>query len=113
MSSTTDTQNSDQTERAATEASDARKCICVYLGHHIGREERYVEQAETVGRLMATEGIGLVYGGANVGLMCTMADAVLAHGGSVTGVIPRHLAYQDVTHPGLSHLHLVDTHART
>ena len=98
-----------RTERSSTEASDARKYICVYLGHLIGREERYVEQAETVGRLMAAEGIGLVYGGANVGLMGILADALLAHGGSVTGVIPRHLAYQDVAHERLSHLYLVDT----
>ncbi len=85
------------------------KHICVYLAGNIGHEKRHVEQAETLGRLMATEGIGLVYGGARVGLMGVLANAVLAHGGGVTGVIPRHLEYQNVAHEGLSHLHVVDT----
>ena len=85
------------------------KHICVYLAGNIGHEKRHVEQAETLGRLMGTEGIGLVYGGARVGLMGVLANAVLAHDGSVTGVIPRHLEYQNVAHEGLSHLHVVDT----
>ena len=89
--------------------SNGMKHICVYLAGNIGHEKRHVEQAETLGRLMATEGIGLVYGGARVGLMGVLANAVLAYGGSVTGVIPRHLQYQNVAHEGLSHLHVVDT----
>jgi uncharacterized protein (TIGR00730 family) len=85
------------------------KQICVYLAGNIGHEKGHVEQAETLGRLMAAEGIGLVYGGACVGLMGVLADAVLAHGGVVTGVIPRHLEYRDVAHESLSHMHVVDT----
>ena len=85
------------------------KNICVYLAGNIGYRKAHVRQAETLGRLMAAEGIGLVYGGARVGLMGVLADNVLAHGGVVTGVIPRHLEYQDVAHDGLSHLHVVDT----
>ena len=79
----------------------------------MGCDERIVEQARTLGRLMAQEGIGLVYGGARVGLMGVLADTVLDHGGVVTGVIPRHLQYQEVAHEGLTRLHVVDTmHAR-
>ena len=85
------------------------KSICVYLAGNIGHGKGHVEQAEALGHLMATEGIGLVYGGARVGLMGILANAILAHDGSVTGVIPRHLEYQDVAHEGLSHLHVVDT----
>ncbi len=85
------------------------KQICVYLAGSIGHEKGHAEQAETLGRLMAEEGIGLVYGGARVGLMGVLADAVLAHGGVVTGVIPRHLEYRDVAHDSLTHMHVVDT----
>ena len=85
------------------------KRICVYLAGNIGHEKGHAEQAETLGRLMAVEGIGLVYGGARVGLMGVLADAVLTHGGVVTGVIPRHLEYRDVAHESLTHMHVVDT----
>ncbi len=85
------------------------KHICVYLAGNAGNREAHVRQAESLGRLMATERIGLVYGGARVGLMGILADAVLEHGGTVDGVIPRHLEYQDVAHDGLSRLHVVDT----
>lgn len=103
----------DDTERAAIDAFSDTKYICVYLGGNMGCDERIVEQARTLGRLMAQEGIGLVYGGARVGLMGVLADTVLDHGGVVTGVIPRHLQYQEVAHEGLTRLHVVDTmHAR-
>lgn len=85
------------------------KQICVYLAGNTGHEKIHVEQAETLGRLMAKQRIGLVYGGARVGLMGVLADAALAHGGVVTGVIPRHLEYRDVAHEGLTHMHVVDT----
>ena len=101
--------NKDETERVPIEALDGRKYICVYLGGNLGRDKRFVEQTRTLGRLMAENGIGLVYGGASVGLMGVLADAVLAHGGVVTGVIPRHLQYQEVAHEGLTHQHVVDT----
>ena len=85
------------------------KQICVYLAGNTGHEKIHVEQAETLGRLMAKQRIGLVYGGARVGLMGVLADAALTHGGVVTGVIPRHLEYRDVAHDGLTHMHVVDT----
>ena len=92
----------------AAEPADA-KCICVYLGGNIGREQRYAEEARTLGRLLAADGIGLVYGGARVGLMGVLARTVLEHGGAVTGVVPRQLSYQDLALDSLSHLHVVDT----
>ena len=101
--------NGDNTERASAEALDDRKYICVYLGGNLGRNSQFVEQTRTLGRLMAADGIGLAYGGARVGLMGILADAVLEHGGVVTGVIPRHLQYQEVAHEGLTHLLVVDT----
>ena len=99
----------DDKERAGIDAFTETKYICVYLGGNMGRDERIVEQTRTLGRLMAQEGIGLVYGGARVGLMGVLADTVLDYGGVVVGVIPRHLQYQEVAHEGLTHLHVVDT----
>ena len=97
------------TERAAPEVPAAAKHICVYLGGNLGREQRYIDEARTLGRLLAAQHIGLVYGGARVGLMGVLADAVLGNGGVVTGVVPRQLAYQDLAHEGLSRLYVVDT----
>lgn len=97
------------TERTALDALTDRKYICVYLGGNTGCDERVVEETRTLGRLMAQEGIGLVYGGARVGLMGILADTVLGNGGVVTGVIPRHLQYQEVAHEGLTRLIAVDT----
>ena len=57
--------------------------VCVYLGGNLGREQRYVDEADALGRLMAAEGIGLVYGGSRVGLMGVLAGSVLASGGFV------------------------------
>jgi uncharacterized protein (TIGR00730 family) len=66
----------------------AIKTICVYCGSGFGANPGFIEAAEELGRLMAENGLGLVYGGGNVGLMGTVARSVLAHGGSVTGIIP-------------------------
>lgn len=102
--------NRDGSERSGKSSRPkGMKNICVFLGGNMGHLKAHVRQAETLGRLMAREGIGLVYGGARVGLMGVLADTVLARGGHVTGVIPRHLQYQDVAHEGLSRLHVVDT----
>src|SRR3712207_2446067 len=64
------------------------KSICVYCGSGFGSNPRFVEAASALGRQMAEEGISLVYGGGNVGLMGTVARSVLDHGGHVTGIIP-------------------------
>ena len=83
------------------------KRICVYCGSNPGRRREYTEAAESLARELASRGIGLVYGGASVGIMGRLADAVLAHGGEVTGVIPQMLVDKEVAHPGLSELKIV------
>ncbi|KZC38505.1 MULTISPECIES: TIGR00730 family Rossman fold protein [Rhodanobacter] len=83
--------------------------ICVYCGSNSGRHPEYAEQAHAFGTEMARRGIALVYGGGNVGLMGVVADAVLAGGGRVVGVIPRQLVELEVAHPGLTELVVVET----
>lgn len=83
------------------------KSICVYCGSNAGNDPKYAEAATALGTRMASEGLGLVYGGGNVGLMGIVADAVLAGGGEVTGVIPEHLMKWEVAHKHLTHLEVV------
>ncbi|KQP61535.1 hypothetical protein ASG40_02345 [Methylobacterium sp. Leaf399] len=64
------------------------RTVCVYCGSGFGGDPAFTRAAEGLGRALAQAGIGLVYGGGNVGLMGTVARAVLAHGGHVTGIIP-------------------------
>ena len=66
----------------------AIQTICVYCGSGFGSDPVFVQTAAELGRLMAEQGINLVYGGGNVGLMGTVARSVLDHGGYVTGIIP-------------------------
>ncbi|MET0332155.1 MAG: TIGR00730 family Rossman fold protein [Dyella sp.] len=82
--------------------------LCVYCGSSSGFDPTYAEQTRTFGRELARRGIALVYGGGKVGLMGTLADAVLAAGGQVIGVIPRHLVEKEVAHQGLTEMHVVD-----
>src|SRR6185312_15560836 len=87
--------------------------LCVYCGSSSGRHPEYAEQAHAFGTEMARRGIGLVYGGGNVGLMGVVADAVLADGGEAVGVIPRALVDRELAHARLTELVVVDTmHAR-
>jgi uncharacterized protein (TIGR00730 family) len=83
--------------------------LCVYCGSALGGEARYREAAEELGRRLAAAGIGLVYGGGSGGLMGTIADAALAGGGEVIGIIPDHLRAKEVAHRGLSELIVVAT----
>jgi uncharacterized protein (TIGR00730 family) len=83
--------------------------VCVFCGASPGRDPRYAEAARAVGEGLAARGIGLVYGGGRVGLMGTVADAALAAGGEVIGVIPQGLVDRELAHPGLGALHVVDT----
>ncbi len=83
--------------------------ICVFCGSSSGVRPVYATAAREMGRLLASRGIGLVYGGGNVGLMGVIADAVLEAGGEVTGVIPHALAAREVAHKGLTTLHLVSS----
>src|SRR6476659_7546142 len=83
--------------------------ICVFCGASPGNEARYVDAARAVGEGLAERGIGVVYGGGRVGLMGTLADAALAAGGEVIGVIPQGLVDRELAHPGLTRLDVVGT----
>ncbi|WP_194923542.1 TIGR00730 family Rossman fold protein [Catenulispora pinisilvae] len=87
--------------------------ICVFSGSSHGRGEQYLDQARQVGTVLARRGITVVYGGARVGTMGSLADGALEAGGQVVGVIPRALVDWDVAHQGLSELHVAeDLHQR-
>ena len=85
------------------------KTLCVYCGSNAGNNPVYAEQARVLGRTMAEQGLVLVYGGGNVGLMGIVADAVLGHGGEVIGVIPQQLVDWEVAHRGVTRLEVVDS----
>lgn len=85
------------------------KALCVYCGSNPGHREVYAAAAEALGRMLAAKGIGLVYGGAAKGLMGRLADAVLAAGGEVQGVIPHNLMKKEIAHPSVTKLHVVNT----
>lgn len=80
--------------------------VCVFCGSSPGARPAYRDAAEVVGRTLAERGIELVYGGASVGLMGAVADAALAAGGTVIGVLPALLADIEIGHAGLSELHV-------
>lgn len=81
--------------------------LAVYCGSATPRDPFYVELARETGRTLAARGIGLVYGGGRLGLMGALADAALAAGGEVIGVIPQALVDAEVAHRGLSELRVV------
>jgi uncharacterized protein (TIGR00730 family) len=85
----------------------AIRSMCVYCGSSPGVDPRHTEVARQVGTLLAREGIELVYGGGSVGLMGTIADAALAAGGRVVGILPRGLFGRELAHAGLTELHEV------
>ena len=85
------------------------KRVCVFCGSSTGHQAIYRETAVSMGALLAARGIGLVYGGGNVGLMGVIADAVLAGGGEVIGVIPHSLATREIAHTGVTDLRVVDS----
>lgn len=82
---------------------------CVFCGSKTGNHQRYVEAAVQLGRRLAEEGIGIVYGGGHVGLMGVLADAALQAGGEVIGVIPQFMVEEELAHDRLSRLHVVTT----
>ncbi len=83
------------------------KRLAVYCGSATPTDPVYLETARAVGRELATRGIGVVYGGGRLGLMGAVADAALAAGGEVIGVIPQALVDAEVAHRGLTELHVV------
>jgi uncharacterized protein (TIGR00730 family) len=85
------------------------RTVCVYAGSSPGADPRYAQAATALGAEVGRRGLGLVYGGGMVGLMGVVADAALAAGADVTGVIPRALDAREISHAGLTELLVVDT----
>ena len=83
------------------------KRICVYCGSSSGARQSYVQAARTLGASLVRRGLGLVYGGSNVGLMGALADTMLEQGGEVIGVIPGSVVIKEVAHTGLTDLRIV------
>ena len=83
------------------------KRLAVYCGSASPADPVYVETARAVGRALAERGIGVVYGGGKLGLMGAVADAALAAGGEVIGIIPQALVDAEVAHKGCTELHIV------
>ena len=83
--------------------------ICVFCGSRRGSDPAMAKAAADLGRILAENGITLVYGAGGVGLMDVVAQAALDAGGKVTGVMPRHLARKELLKEGLTELHIVDS----
>jgi uncharacterized protein (TIGR00730 family) len=83
--------------------------VAVFLGSSIGRRPEYAAAAAEFGRALASAGVGIVYGGASVGMMGALADAALEAGGEVIGVIPGGLFAAEIPHPGLTRMEVVGT----
>ena len=83
--------------------------ICVYCGSNGGSRPDYADGARALARELVQRDIGLVYGGASVGIMGVVADAVMAEGGRVIGVIPEPLMRKELAHRGLTELHVVQS----
>ncbi len=85
------------------------KYVCVYCGSNPGRSPEYIRYARVLAKELVTRNIGLVYGGASVGIMGAIANTVLDGGGEVIGVMPQSLVDKEVSHNGLTELKVVDT----
>ena len=85
------------------------RSVCLYAGSSTGTDPTYAEAAARLARLLADRGIGVVYGGASVGLMGVLADAAMDAGGEVVGVLPRALQSREIGHRELTRLEVVET----
>ncbi len=83
--------------------------LCVFCGASAGNDESYARIAGDAARSIVRAGYGLVYGGGRIGLMGVLADAALAAGGEVIGVIPQALSHSEIAHPGITRLHVVES----
>ena len=83
--------------------------VGVFCGSNVGGSPEFIEHAQRLGSAIARRGLGLVYGGGHVGLMGAVADAVLADGGEVVGVITEQLVRAEIAHGGLTSLEVVDS----
>jgi uncharacterized protein (TIGR00730 family) len=85
------------------------KKICVFAGASAGNKPSYAEAAHDLGALIASHGLGLVYGGGRRGLMGRVADGAIESGGTVIGIIPKFLDRVEIGHAGVTKLHVIDT----
>lgn len=83
------------------------KKLCVYCGSSVGKRPEYLQGAKQLAKILVSGGIELVYGGATIGVMGIIADAVLDYGGKVTGIIPEDLMGKEVAHQGITELMIV------
>lgn len=88
------------------------KNICVFCGSSRGFNNKYSEPGRELAKIIAEKNLNLVYGGANIGLMKVIADAVLENGSEVYGVMPRNLADREIAHTGITKMHIVETMAQ-
>ena len=90
-------------------AGEVVRNVCVYCGSSSGNGPEFAAEALALGQALASENLGLVYGGGRVGLMGLVADSVLDNGGQVHGIIPEHLVKAETAHQGLTSLEMVAT----
>lgn len=83
--------------------------VCVYCGSRVGRPPSHAEAARAFGAALAQRSIRLIYGGGRIGMMGLIADAVRAHGGKITGIIPEHLQIREHAHPDIDEMIVVDS----
>lgn len=94
-------------------AAEGWKRVCVFAGSNVGKNGEFTQAAKTLGRLLAEQGLTLVYGGGSTGLMGVIADSVLENGGEVIGVIPEFLATRELLHTRLTETIITaDMHSR-
>lgn len=85
------------------------KRLCVFCGSSVGRRPAYASAAREMASELVRRRLGVVYGGGGIGLMGVLADAMLAQGGEVIGVIPRPLSTKELAHTGLTEMHVVES----
>ena len=96
-------------EQAVDKSTLAMPLVAVYCGSRLGNDEVYEQAARELGSALANNGMGLVYGGASIGLMGAVADGVIDNGAQAVGVIPTFMLKHEIAHEQLTRLHLTDT----
>ena len=96
-------------EKAVDKSTLSMPLVAVYCGSRLGNNEVYEQSARELGRELADNGMGLVYGGASIGLMGAVADEVIQGGAQAVGVIPTFMLKHEIAHEQLTRLHLTDT----
>ncbi|WP_201617606.1 TIGR00730 family Rossman fold protein [Psychrobacter urativorans] len=96
-------------EKAVDKSTLAMPLVAVYCGSRLGNSDIYEQAARDLGQALAKNGLGLVYGGASIGLMGAVADKVIKGGAQAVGVIPTFMLKHEIAHQQLTRLHLTDT----